>query len=42
MLVIVLVDIIERVNTRVGPEEIVDIVVFVDVLDDIEERVGKA
>lgn len=40
--VIVLVDMAERVNNRVGSEENVEAAVFVDVLDAIEERVGKA
>ena len=40
--VIVLVERDERVNSRVGPEEIVASAVFVDVLDAMEERVGRA
>lgn len=38
--VIVLVDVGEGVNKSVGHEDFVEVVVFVDVLDDVEVGVG--
>lgn len=40
LVVIVFVEVGEGVNRRVGSEVLVDVVVFVDVLDDVVERVG--
>lgn len=40
LVVIVLVEVDEGVNRRVGSEDFVDVVVFVDVLDEVVERVG--
>ena len=40
--VIVLVDVGEGVNRRVGNEDLVEVVVFVDVLEEVVERVGTA